>query len=188
MSSIDPNQIPTGRWTRPQLEYWILFSIAVAGKNAVVTGQKMQKFLECHDYVYPFSHVFRLIRNGELGHQLRRVRLGKYKLLNRGFRAAIKLDLDNLTLDSLQQVPGIGPKSARMILIYAFPEHADKWVPLDTHILHWLRDQGHKAPKTTPTGKTYLALEEIFRQEARKRNMTMRELDTKVWKEYSGNE
>jgi thermostable 8-oxoguanine DNA glycosylase len=91
-------------------------------------------------------------------------------------------------LSMLLTIPGIGPKTARMILLYAFPHHANLWVPLDTHILHWLRDQGYKAPKGTPSGRLYLELEECFRKEAVSRGKTTRELDTEIWMKYSGYE
>lgn len=109
--------------------------------------------------------------------------MGKYKLFNKAFRAAIKIDTQNITVESLMKVPGIGPKTARMIVLYYEPEA--NVVPLDTHILKWLRVQGHSAPKSTPTGKKYLELEAIFVQEARKRGKSVRELDTEVWKQYA---
>lgn len=179
----------------PQLQWWILFTIAVAGKNAKVTTQKINAFLEDEGHPLPAFAVVRLyVAYGKLMRQLKKYKLGKYNLLDKGFRAAIELDLwgvcaapDNEALATLETVPGIGPKGARMILMYAFAHHADKWVPLDTHILRFLRNQGYAAPLATPNGKKYLYFEDCFRKEAKSRCMTMRELDTKIWLEYSGN-
>ncbi len=59
-------------------------------------------------------------------------------------------------------------------------------VPLDTHLLKWLRAQGYDAPKSTPpAGPKYAALEEAFVREAHLRNVSVRELDTQVWKQYA---
>jgi hypothetical protein len=193
-NAIDPTKIPE-KMTRPQLEWWILFGIAVAGKTAKVTEQKMKDFLGHGDeYVTPFCTVRFYIHQNSLNRNLRRVRLGKYTLLKKAYRAAVNLDLDNLetaephkALAMLEEIPGIGPKTARMILMYAFPHHANLWVPLDTHILHWMRDEGYAAPKATPTGNEYLRLEKLFLQEAKYRGMTARELDTEIWMKYSGN-
>jgi hypothetical protein len=195
-NAVDPTKIPA-KMTRSQLEWWILFGIAVAGKNAKVTEQKIKDFLGHWDekHVTPFCTVKFYIRNNFLNSNLRRVRLGKYSLLKKAYRAAVELNLDDLekaapkdALATLEAVPGIGPKTARMILMYAFPHHADLWVPLDTHILHWMRDEGYAAPKATPTGAEYLRLENLFLQEAKYRGMTARELDTEIWMKYSGNE
>jgi Helix-hairpin-helix motif len=195
-NAIDPTKIPE-KMTRPQLEWWILFGIAVAGKTAKVTEQKMKDFLGHGDeYVTPFCTVKFYIRQNILTKNLRRVRLGKYTLLKKAYRAAVNLDLDTLetaephtALATLEEVPGIGPKTARMILGYAFPHHDNLWAILDTHILHWLKDQGYKdVPKTTPSGKIYERWEIIFLSEALERGMTTRELDAQIWLAYSGNE
>jgi thermostable 8-oxoguanine DNA glycosylase len=193
-NAVDPTKIPE-KMTRPQLEWWILFGIAVAGKTAKVTEQKMNDFLgHWNQDVTPFCTVKFYIRQNQLNGQLRRVRLGKYTLLKKAYLAAVQLDLDtlekaepNTALAMLMNIPGIGPKTARMILLYGFPHHADIWVPLDTHILHWLRDQGYDAPLGTPTGEKYLYYEECFRKEARSRCKTTREFDTEIWMKYSGN-
>jgi thermostable 8-oxoguanine DNA glycosylase len=59
-------------------------------------------------------------------------------------------------------------------------------VPLDTHILKFLRTLGLDAPKATPgSRKQYLALEAAFVFEAKCRGKTTRELDTEVWKFYA---
>jgi hypothetical protein len=186
--------------TRPELEWWILFGIAVAGKTAKVTEQKIKDFLDpgvtsrWKPHITPFEIVKFYIRYKQLDRHLHRAKLGKYKLLNKAYRVAVKLDTNMLeyyspeyALGILMSIPGIGPKTARMILMYAFPHHANLWVPLDTHVLHWMRDQGYQAPRATPTGNEYSRLESIFLWEAKDRGITARELDTEIWMKYSGN-
>ena len=197
-NAVDPTQIPQ-EMTFLQLEFWILFSIAVAGKNAKVTEKKMKEFLTPSqawnglEITHPFETVRMYIEYETLDDELHRAALGKYILLNKAYREVVKLDLvklrtedPNNALARLMKVPGIGPKSARMILMYAFSHHANLWAPLDTHILHWLRDKGYDAPLATPKGKLYSYYEAIFLREARGRGKTARELDTEIWLKYSG--
>jgi len=200
VSAVNPADIPEVM-TRANLEWWILFTIAVAGKTAKQIEKKMRAFFDLEprrlndgDPIPPFTIVEIMIQNGELGRNLRKVKLGKYTLLNKGFRKAITLDLDLLAsadfphaLDLLTVVPGLGPKGARMILMYAFPHHQNQWVVLDTHILRWLREQGiADVPRATPPeGRTYKRLEREFKVLADARNLTTRQLDTDIWTAYS---
>lgn len=162
----------------------------MAGKSAKQTEKKLTDLLNdipatpgCVASYAPFARVQTAIRLRKLGHFLKKHKMGKYKLFNKAFRAAIKIDLDNITVESLMKVPGIGPKTARMTILYYEP--GANVVPLDTHILKWLKAQGYNAPKSTPTGRRYLELEKAFIAEARKRKMTVRALDTEVWKSYA---
>jgi thermostable 8-oxoguanine DNA glycosylase len=172
--------------TRPELQYWILFSMAVAGKGAKVTEQKMLSFLreESRPLLPPFGVVKLYILRGELLRKMRKHKLGKYTLLNKGFRAALDLDLDDLTVAKLDAIPGIGPKSARMIMMYGFPDQKE-YAVLDTHVLKWLKAHGHEVPRATPDGKTYDRLEKIVLTEAQARGMTARQFDTFVWQMYA---
>jgi hypothetical protein len=193
-ASVDPFDI-SGRMTRQQLEWWILFGICVAGKRADQTEAKLDAFLADMPvprasgnqsvplFSTPFARVRYLMSEGKLLQRLRKHRLGKYSLLRRAFPAAVDLDLDALWVESLEQVPGIGPKTARMIVLYSRPDASV--VPLDTHVLKWLRSQGYDAPKATPTGRRYLELEKAFVDEARRREKTVRQLDTEVWQQYA---
>lgn len=191
-SAVDPAAIPE-KMTRDQLEWWILFTIAVAGKSAKGTEIKMRAFMDLWPVGSPFNRIKMMVENDILNKNLRRVKIGKYKLLTKGFKMASTLNLDFIekaepqtALQILSLVPGLGPKGSRMILMYAFPHHADLWVVLDTHILRWLREQGFSAPKSTPPeGPTYRKLEMFFRAAARGRNMTTRQLDTEIWTKYS---
>ena len=198
VDSVNPANIPD-RMSRGQLQWWILFTIAVAGKSAKQTEAKMRDFMDLYPlpcsppYLSPFERVQWMLEKGRLGPNLRKVKLGKYALLNKGFRKAIELDLDLLeradfqhALELLSAIPGLGPKGSRMILMYAFPHHANQWVVLDTHILRWLREQGVQAPKSTPPeGRTYWRLEKTFKKMAAERKLTTRQLDTEIWTAYS---
>jgi thermostable 8-oxoguanine DNA glycosylase len=55
---------------------------------------------------------------------------------------------------------------------------------LDTHILRWMRDKGVNAPKSTPTGKKYLTLEQQYLTMV-PAEKTPAEFDLEIWKKYS---
>jgi len=132
----------------------------------------------------PFQKINGAIADGSLLRKLKKHKTGKYMLTNKGFREAVKLDLDRITIDKLEAVHGIGMKTARMILLYYIP--GLDLVPLDTHILKFLRTLGLEAPKATPGNrKLYLQLEAAFVAEAKRQGKTTRALDTEVWKYYA---
>jgi hypothetical protein len=193
-AAVDPTNLPQ-RMSRPQLEWWILFGICVAGKSAKGTEKKVQAFMEfpytnmgSNKPMSPFERVRFMIRHKKLAVALKHVRMGKYALFNKAFRAAVNIDLDNISVESLEKIPGIGPKTARMTAMYGFPDTAGEVAVLDTHILKWLRLKGYDAPKSTPqAGRRYLQLEQAFIAEAKKQGKTARELDTEIWQSYTAN-
>lgn len=183
--TVNPFEIPA-LMTREQLEYWILFGVCVANKSAKQTEIKVKALLEDLGTIYmtPFEKVAIAIKQRRLMALLIKHKLGQYKRINRAFREAIKLDLGNLSVHQLESVHGIGPKTARMICLYYFPNA--QVVPLDTHVLKFLRAKGYDAPKNTPSaGKKYNKLEQAFVNEAIKAGKTVRELDTEVWLSYA---
>lgn len=184
-AGVDPTAIPE-KMTDSQLEWWILFGICVAGKGAKQTEKKLNEFLaDCHyswSHWSPFNKV--KFQNRFLMRKLMMHRMGQYKRIAKAFRQAVQIDLRGISVPVLEAVAGIGPKTARMIMLYYDP--AANCVPLDTHILKYLRVQGYDAPKSTPpAGKTYTRLEAAFQQEAAKAGKTVRQLDTEVWKSYA---
>ena len=182
-AAIDPTAIPEAM-THDQLQWWILFGICVANKPAKVTERKMREFMELSTAKTPFGKVKAMIQHGNLWNSLQKVRFGQYTRISKAFRHAVTLDVDNLSVEVLEAVPGIGPKTARMLMLYAKPGF--EGVPLDTHILKFLRTLGHEAPKSTPSaGATYRRLELAFIAEARRRKVSVRELDTQVWNTYA---
>jgi 3-methyladenine DNA glycosylase/8-oxoguanine DNA glycosylase len=123
--------------------------------------------------------------DGLLLKYLQEAKVGQYRRIERAFREACQLDLDKISIETLEAVHGIGPKTARMILLYYLPD--SEVVPLDTHILKHLRALGHEGvPKATPpAGPTYQRWEAAFVGEAKKAGMSVRDFDTYVWKLYA---
>jgi hypothetical protein len=187
VQGVDPYNIPP-KLSRAQLEEWILFGIMVAGKSADPTWVKLNAFFA--DPYFggrgaPFYRVKKAIAESQLLKLLKKHKTGKYTLLDKGFREAVNLDLDHVSVDSLEQIHGIGMKTARMIMLYYIP--GLDIVPLDTHILKYLRNtMGLNAPKATSgSRKQYLELEAAFIAEAKRQGKTTRDLDTEVWKFYA---
>src|SRR5271157_3121363 len=72
----------------------------------------------------------------------------------------------------------------KMFLLYTRPDQ--EMIPLDTHVLKWMKANGYKAPKSTPPpGKKYHELEQQFIAEGKKRGLTPKEWDTQVWQQYA---
>lgn len=192
--TVDPFNIPK-LLNREQLEYWILFGICVAGKSAKQTQEKVNNLLTDMEMDYfsyampekrlnPFKIVSEAVRRGKLRSFLKRHRIGQYKRIEKAFKQAINLDLDHINIKSLESVSGIGPKTARMVMLYYDPS-ADCAV-LDTHILKYLKAQGvENVPKTTPSSNQYLRLEKEFQRLAKEQNKTVRQLDTEIWQHYA---
>jgi thermostable 8-oxoguanine DNA glycosylase len=182
--NVDPFDIPK-KMGREQLEYWIIFGICVANKSAKQTEIKVKAMLDgLHRFASPFAKIRIELEGGNLMQHIKFYKLGQYKRIYRAFKEVIELNLDTLSVESLESVHGIGPKTARMIMLYYDPL-AD-CVPLDTHVLKFLKKQGYDAPKNTPSaGKKYNELELAFQTEAKKAGKTVRELDTEVWLFYA---
>jgi hypothetical protein len=196
---IDPYDL-SHPWDRNRLEEWILFGICVANKPADPTAVKVDAVLntlreeivnvcsffpECETPPTPFELVGMAAESNMLRKILKKHKVGQYTRIERAFREVVEKIKDplNTTVEELETVHGIGPKTARMIMLYYKPETA--CVPLDTHVLKWLRAQGYDAPKGTPSGKKYLELENIFILEAYKRGMSVKDLDSQVWAYYA---
>jgi len=190
---IDPYDL-TKPWDAVRLQEWFLFGVCVAGKSARQTAAKVEALLEDMSVqilastslglVQPFARVKCAIKLGKLGYYLRKHKLGQYKRINKAFRGIVKINPATVTLEELEQIHGVGAKTARMLLLYTRPDQ--EMIPLDTHVLKWLRAHGYDAPKgTPPPGKKYRELELAFIREGKKRGLTPKEWDTKVWQMYA---
>lgn len=171
---------------------FLLFTIMVAGKNGARTVKACEKLLAGCRVEYhweegkpkPFEKIKTLIEHGVLLQRLKEVGSGQYRRIARAFGIVVdKIDPDNTSVEELENVPGIGPKTSRYFMMRA---HGEEHAALDTHVLKWLRSQGYDAPKSTPASKKkYTYLENAFINEARLRNLTPDELDVAVWQHYA---
>lgn len=164
------------------LQATLVFAIFVAGKSEIFARGVAGRFLESHRS--PFETIRGLAAvDGALEAALRRARSGSYTRLALCLPRAAELDPETCTIEELEAVHGIGPKTARAFVLWTRP--GTRCAVLDTHILKWLRALGHAAPKSTPTGKRYRELEQAVLREADRRGMTPADLDAQVWASYA---
>jgi thermostable 8-oxoguanine DNA glycosylase len=123
--------------------------------------------------------------SGHLTEQLKRHKLGQYNRIEKAFRGILQFEgrLDTVTLEELESVDGIGPKTARFFLLHSRPNQ--KIAVLDTHILKFLSEKGYNVPKATPSKKKYGQIEKDFLTECEKAGKDVAEMDLEIWKSYS---
>jgi len=182
---IDPRNIINHNRTEAELEELALFLVMVAGKQAKTTAIKLDKFLGKNAH-QPFLYIRSLVDNFLLTTRLKEIRAGQYNRIALAFQdlALSRKDLKTITVEELEQMHGIGPKSARCFLSWTRPDV--QYAMLDTHILKYLRDilKVPNVPKSTPSGKKYLELEKVFLDHAKLLNRNPAELDLEIWKSY----
>ena len=184
---IDPENVAIER-NDYQLQEFMLFCIAVAGKNARNIAQALDRFLYKFNTqgITPFEIIKNLNKNKMLTGAIEYARLGQYKKLTKAFTQVAELDLRTCTLEDLENVHGIGYKTSRFFLTYTRPNQM--FAVLDTHLLRYIREELkiEKVPKATPGNiKTYQQLEQIFVNHCKDLGKTVPELDLEIWTKYS---
>lgn len=195
---IDPQNITNFRRTLNQLQEFLLFAIVVAGKTAQIQAGKLEEFLlavrnhfVANKHRVPSNHFEALQFLGLKGIEkwLRWAKLGQYTRISQAFLdlANSELNLEICSVEELEQIKGIGPKTARF-----FKLHTDllaKCAALDTHVLKFLRGAGvENVPDTTPSNrKEYLRLEQEFLKLFYKQNLyeSLADYDLAVWRRFS---
>ncbi len=186
---VDPTNVINYDRTPAELELWWLFSLVVAGKTATTQARLLNNFLQSLPDAWPNTPFERLNAAYEKGRaflmeKLKESRLGQYNRLYPAFVQSLRLDLRNATIDDLEAIHGVGPKTARMFLMMS--REGVRHAALDTHVLKHLNAHGVAAPKSTPpAGKKYRELEQAFLQLADRSGMSVAEYDLMVWKKYS---
>ena len=187
---INPAKVTNYNRTQYELEEFILFCINVAGKKSAIEAPKLEVFIERAKNITkettPFNCIRKLIKLGRLNEIMHWAKLSPYAQRYNSYVAVAKIkDLQTVTLNRLLQVPGIGLKTARFFLSHSREDFDEPM--LDTHILRFLRDQGHTdAPKSTPSNEnTYRYFANIFKNIARQLGKSVTDLDLEIWKQYS---
>lgn len=171
-----------------ELEELLLFSIAVAGKTANTIAYQLEAFLALERRgITPFAKVRNMVQDGILLQNLKKAKLGKYSLLKQAYKelAFANIDLKKCSVKDLERFTGIGPKTSRFFILHTRPR-ANVAV-LDTHILKWMSKMWPEVsiPKSTPSQKKYLVLEQKFLQYCNESQVDPATLDLEIWTAYS---
>jgi len=187
---INPKKITNFNRTKADLELFAIFAVCVAGKKSQQTADKVNEhFRDVQTptkQLTPFETIKSLIGANIFGGYLQHARFGQYKRIYRALRdlAESGLDLKTCSVEDLEAIHGIGPKTSRFIIMHSRPNQ--RLATLDTHILRWMRDQGVNTPKATPQSKKlYKELEQKFLTLCDKCAILPSQLDLKIWKQYS---
>jgi thermostable 8-oxoguanine DNA glycosylase len=187
---IDPSDVISYDRTDAELELFWLFCLVVAGKTATTQARLLNGFLNSlpasdqPENDSPFERIHKSEARGELLQAVIDSRLGQYNRLVRAFADSTTLDLRSCTVADLEAIHGVGPKTARMFLMMT--RRGVRHAALDTHVLKYLRSQGHDVPKATPSaGKTYQLWENKFLEYADLSGKSVAEFDLGIWKSYS---
>lgn len=170
---IDPHDITNYNYSNDELEEFLLFAIAVAGKTATVISVKIDEFLALESEGSPFDKVRRMINKGTLVSNMQKVKLGKYALLEKAYNRVIDLDPKACSLEELEEVPGISYKTSRFFVLHTRQNCGDI-ACIDVHIKRWLNNLGYSG--------NYFDLEQAFIKEAKSRGRSLAELDLEIWK------
>jgi len=187
---INPKKITDFNRTKADLELFAIFAVCVAGKKSQQTADKVNNHFRDTQtptkQLTPFETVKSLIKINVFGAYLQMAKMGQYKRIYRALRdlAESGIDLKTCTVEELEAIHGIGPKTSRFIIMHSRPNQ--RLATLDTHILRWMRDQGIETPKATPQSKKlYKELEQKFLTLCDKCGILPSQLDLKIWKQYS---
>jgi thermostable 8-oxoguanine DNA glycosylase len=186
---INPQEITDYNRTDAELEFFLLFCIVVAGKKSDIQARKLEQWYDNRVYHQdtPFEYAERLDQNNELRQSLEDVKMGQYNRLVNSFQDAIygDFDLQKCSLQQLCTIRGVKLKTSNFFLTHSREGYN---VPvLDTHVLKFLKAEGIKnVPKSTPQDeKLYNSLAKQFTTIAKRRRMSVADLDLQVWKQYS---
>ena len=189
---IDPECITNYNLSEKELQEHILFWVCAAGKNGRTAAKCLDNFLEEVEAHYwgPMKSIFIAVqKGGNLPFIMRDCGIGCYMSKARTFlelSLAVgmkELDIRTCSAVDIEKIYGIGMKTSRCFILHS--RKGARYAGLDTHLLKFLRELGYNVPKSTPTGKKYLELEQIFLNYADKLGKTPADLDLEIWNKYS---
>lgn len=185
---VDPIHFTKFDRTVVELEEMVLFSLLVAGKNALTTARGLDRFLQrSHiglDEFQPFASLRSFTQN-YIEAMLYSSGIGCYKSKAKGVCQLVHsgLNLCACTADDLEIIHGIGLKTSRMFILHS--RRNAEVACLDVHILRYMADRKYDVPKTTPSSKKkYLEIQDKFLTLARGSGLSVAEFDLQIWNNY----
>lgn len=183
---INPSNITNYNLKVSELEEVILWWILAAGKNGKTAARCLDEFLKKFSFSSsPFDTVRTVDKNLDLAIEMKKCGIGCYNNKAASWRHLVNsnLDLKSCSLEDLESIKGIGPKTARCFLIHS--RKNQNYAGLDTHVLKFLKILGYETPKTTPTGKKYTYLEKEFLKLVSILGKSVAEVDLIIWNYFS---
>jgi len=184
---VDPNNITKFDCSNYELQLVLLFWIAAAGKKASTSAKCLESLMLHGADKFGVQEPFEIIRRfgGDLPSVLKGHGFGCFnnKAKSMADLVSRNIDLANCSVSDLEDVRGIGPKTARCFLMHS--RKNVRYAGLDTHVLKYMRENGIDVPKSTPSGKKYLELENVFLEMADRSGKSLAEFDLEIWRHYS---
>src|ERR1035437_6091464 len=125
---IDPFKITNFERSEEEAQEFLLFALSVAGKTAVVISKAVDNFLQMASQQYanqsekvygntlPFNLITLMKEDNTLEYFIKESKLGKHKVLTKGFSQLPKIDVKTATIDQLEEICGCGEKTSRFFL------------------------------------------------------------------------
>ena len=222
---IIPNKITDYKRNEWDLQKFFIFAVAVQGKNSEQTALKVQALEDYiiqmfgentfyNEYPYKTGILHYLLGEKDTPNAgvelLKEFKFGKYhqwEQLIDWFKELKWILLDKMeepqtlgdwlrkaTIEHLEWIPSVGKKTSRFFKLHSDPEA--RCVPLDTHILKFVRDKHahdpERIPKSTPTSiyeyqsiETF-ALNYMGNYVAQSKTCnTIAEADLEIWSSYA---
>jgi thermostable 8-oxoguanine DNA glycosylase len=183
-------QLPTHCSDKYEKEYFLIFSIIVAGRNAKMAVEKTWRLLEfTWGEETPFDLIKHYIDHKTLVQKLKTLKIGQYTRIEKALRDIINLNVETCTLDDLLACHGVGNKTSRFFLLNT--RKNANYAVLDTHVLKWLNSlfgNWMNVPKSTPTSGSRYALWEYKAIQAMKKEYperTLAQADFEIWKTFA---
>ena len=184
---VDPHDITKYDRDKDELELVMLFWIAAAGKKAVTAARSLDSLMKDGRSKFDTEGPFNIIVSygDSLAESMRCHGMGCYNNKSKSMLALAHsgIELDSCSVEQLESIKGIGPKTARCFLIHS--RRGERHAGLDTHVLKYMRDLGFDVPKSTPNGKKYADLERAFLGLADASGLGVAEFDLRIWRDYS---
>lgn len=182
--AVDPVRFTNFHLNEIELEEYILFCIAVAGKQAIKTSQMLDVLI---DSSRPFASIRDFGSCSNLRERMKEIGFGCHDLKSRGmwWISYSGLNLKTCTVADLEECPGIGMKTSRFFAMFT-RENERSVAALDTHILKYMRDQGYEnIPKQTPSSKKqYFKIQKQFLEICNKVGWHPAKFDLMIWNNY----
>lgn len=183
---VDPHDITRFDSSIEELELVLLFWISAAGKKATAASRSLAALLTEGSQTFGVAKPFSIVRSfgGSLSEAMKSHGMGCYNNKSRSMLALANsgIDLKSCSVEDLEAIPGIGPKTSRCFLIHS--RRGVRHAGLDTHVLKYMRDRGFEVPKSAPSGRRYREIEASFLSLADASGMELADFDLAIWRMY----